>query len=716
MTNRLFQQYFILLILFSCFAPQASATGKIDRKALVGRHKVEIDSINILAPLSVGNGRFAFTVDFTGLQSFPILYEKGIPLGTQTEWGWHSFPNIQGFKFEESLQNYNYYGREVPFSVQITTPQRKREAVNYLRQNPHRLHLGIIGLEILHPDGSPLLPEEISSIKQTLDPWTGEIHSSFMAGDTPVEVTTYSHQEMDLISSRIVSPLLSKGLLRIRMAFPYPSGQSNDSGCDWTKPERHSSELAGSSNSAIIKRQIDSTSYSVQFEWSGKGKIREKEKHVFYLESGSDESEISFSCLFTQSEAVTKLPDFKLTASNSKKAWKNFWMSGGAVDLSECIDPRAPELERRIVLSQYLTKIQCAGNFPPQETGLTYNSWYGKFHLEMHYWHGLHFALWGRTNIMVRTLGYYNSISGKARETAQRQGFDGVRWPKMTDPNGNDSPSGIGSFLIWQQPNIIYLAELCYRNTTDVELLRKYSDVVFATADFMASFAKYDSANKRYVLGPPLIPAQERFPAESTFNSPFELAYWQWCLTTAQEWKERLKMEPVALWDSVIKMISPLPQKGGLYLSAESAPDSYTNPRYISDHPMVTGIYGMLPNSPLVDFKTMERTFSYVWSHWQWDQLWGWDFPMTAMAAVRLGMPEKAIDALFMDAKANTYLPNGHNYQNQQLSLYLPGNGALLTAVAMMCAGWEHGPKIYAPGFPKDGKWKVKWEGLKKVP
>jgi hypothetical protein len=33
----------------------------------------------------------------------------------------------------------------------------------------------------------------------------------------------------------------------------------------------------------------------------------------------------------------------------------------------------------------------------------------------------------------------------------------------------------------------------------------------------------------------------------------------------------------------------------------------------------------------------------------------------------------------------------------------------------MMCAGWD-GSKQNTPGFPKDGTWKVKWEGLKKMP
>jgi hypothetical protein len=40
-----------------------------------------------------------------------------------------------------------------------------------------------------------------------------------------------------------------------------------------------------------------------------------------------------------------------------------------------------------------------------------------------------------------------------------------------------------------------------------------------------------------------------------------------------------------------------------------------------------------------------------------------------------------------MDVQKNIYLPNGHNYQDQRLRIFLPGNGGLLTAVAMMIAG-----------------------------
>ena len=72
--------------------------------------------------------------------------------------------------------------------------------------------------------------------------------------------------------------------------------------------------------------------------------------------------------------------------------------------------------------------------------------------------------------------------------------------------------------------------------------------------------------------------------------------------------------------------------------------------------------------------------------------------------------------AVVAQEKKNTYLTNGHNAQGPGLSLYLPGNGGLLYAVALMAAGWSDAPAGNAQGFPADGSWTVKWEGLKKAP
>jgi hypothetical protein len=285
----------------------------------------------------------------------------------------------------------------------------------------------------------------------------------------------------------------------------------------------------------------------------------------------------------------------------------------------------------------------------------------------------------------------------------------------MTDNEGNESPSSVGAFLIWQQPHFIYFSELCYRQHSDTKTLEKYKDLVFATADFMASYAYYDSVKQRYILGPGLIPAQERFKAEQTFNPTYELVYWHWALNVAQQWRQRLHLPRNKKWDDVLHKLSPLPIQNDKYLFTESGTDSYTNPEYKTDHPSVLGAWGMMPKTSMLDTTLMHHTFNWIMDNWSWHETWGWDFPMVAMTATRMGLPEKAIDALLMPVETNTYLNNGHNYQDKRLTIYLPGNGGLLSAVALMCAGYD-GCTTTNPGIPKNGKWKVKWEGLKKMP
>jgi len=394
------------------------------------------------------------------------------------------------------------------------------------------------------------------------------------------------------------------------------------------------------------------------------------------------------------------LPDAPRAFAETAAHWEEFWSGGGAIDLSASRDPRAKELERRIVLSQYLTAIQCAGSTPPQETGLTCNSWYGKFHLEMHWWHAAHFPLWGRAALLERSMEWYIKILPQARLKAREQGYRGARWPKMVGPEGRDSPSPIGPLLIWQQPHPIALAELLYRAHPDHATLLKYADVVFESAEFMASYAHYDAGGGRYVLGPPLIPAQENHPPRETWNSTFELEYWAHGLELAETWRRRLRLGPFRNWREVRAKLSNLPVKDGVYLAHENCPQTFTERN--RDHPSMLGALGMLPGGK-VNRETMRRTLRKVLESWRWADTWGWDYPMVAMTAARLDEPSMAVDALLMETPKNTWLANGHNWQRPNLPLYLPSNGGLLAAAAMMAAAWH--------GFPKD-EWTVRWEGL----
>lgn len=206
------------------------------------------------------------------------------------------------------------------------------------------------------------------------------------------------------------------------------------------------------------------------------------------------------------------------------------------------------------------------------------------------------------------------------------------------------------------------------------------------------------------------------FNPETTFNPTYELAYWSWALGVAQEWRLRLGMGRKEAWDLILKKLAPLPQNNGVYLATESTPDCYdTGSKYTIDHPAVLAALSTLPPRHNLDTAVMHRTYNLVEKVWHWDHTWGWDFPLIAMTATRLHQPALALDGLFKNIQTNTYLPNGHNYQNNRLTIYLPGNGGVLSAIALMCAGYD-GNRIKNPGFPKDGTWKVRWENLKPMP
>jgi hypothetical protein len=101
----------------------------------------------------------------------------------------------------------------------------------------------------------------------------------------------------------------------------------------------------------------------------------------------------------------------------------------------------------------------------------------------------------------------------------------------------------------------------------------------------------------------------------------------------------------------------------------------------------------------------MERTLDAVLAEWDWEtKIWGWDYPMIAMTAARLGRPETAVEILLRDGPNNRYLPNGHCPQRsdekmdpsappgsrrREIAVYLPANGAFLAAVALMVQGWD---------------------------
>jgi hypothetical protein len=691
--------------------PASGPGDRIDRLSLVRRHNVTLRAVDPLAPLQVGNGEFAFSCDVTGLQTLADAYQSQTPLNTMAQWAWHAFPNVQGFGRADLRHDYRAAdGRAVPYFPGGGPGERQRAATSYLRSNPHRI--GLVRIGLAGPGAAAIAAAELSDIEQTLDLWTGVIRSAFTYRGRGVRVTTVAHPVRDLVAIRVESDLFRAGDLVIRIAFPGPSDNWRGP-ADGDQPDRYPPHAELDPSHGRYERQLDATRYFEQLAFGDPASVRPARlgPDAFAITCNGPVAELLME--FSARPFTDPLPlGVDAVAASSADHWREFWSGGAAVDFSRCTDPRAGELERRVVLSQYLTAVNCAGSLPPQETGLVYNSWFGKHHLEMHWWHAAHFVMWGRPSLLERSLGFYESILPRARATAQAQGYDGARWPKMTDPDGVDSPSEIGVFLIWQQPHPIYYAEQIYRARPTRQTLDRLAAVVDQSARFMASYAVLDPTTGRYGLGPPMIPAQESYGSmrATNRNPTYELAYWAWGLGVANAWRERLGQPREAGWDRVRERLATPTVVDDRYVALE------TEPRLIvADHPSFLQAFGFVPATALIDPAVMRATLHWAREHWPWDHCWGWDFPVLAQTAARLNEPGLAVDALCLPAAKNRYLANGHNYQDERLTLYLPGNGGLLAAVAMMAGGWDGGPDGPCPGFPKNGHWDVRCEGFAKV-
>jgi hypothetical protein len=695
-------------------SPEQRAPGfGIDREAVVRRHRVELAGIDPHAPVSVGNGELCLTVDVTGLQTFPGSYAvpdpadgpAGTLLATQAQWGWHSAPRPDGADLATALRPYSTWRGEVPYVDGPPMPGGDESALDpgtaWLRANPHRLDLARIGLVLADGPGSRAPdPTELGACRQVLDPWTGIVTSEVELAGRRLRVTTACHPHRDAVGVRIEG---ADGV-GVRVAFPYGS-QSWSGGADWTRPDAHASEVETAPGGVRVRRCFDGAvdaRYGVRLRTDGR--VQRAGPHELVVVADGPVLELAVA--FTPGEPGDT-PDAAAVLAASAQGWPAFWRRGAALDLAGSTDPRAVELERRVVLSQYLTAIQCAGSLPPQETGLTGNSWRGRFHLEMHWWHAAHFALWGRPDLLARSTGWYRTVLPLAEETARRQGCRGARWPKQVGPDGVESPSHIGPFLLWQQPHVIHLAELLRRaGHPDAAAL---GDLVEATAWFMADVA--EPTPDGYALGPPLVPAQESYAdvRDRAANPPFELAYWAWALRVAQEWRVRAGRPPVPLWDDVASGIARPLVRDGRYAAIAVEPFTVR-----ADHPSAVYALGPVPATGVVGPEVVRATLHDVLADWDWASTWGWDFPALAMTATRLGEPETAVAALLRDTPKNRHLRNGHNRQTDVLPVYLPGNGGLLAAVALMAAGWDGGGDT--PGFPRDGTWSVRHEGFVRSP
>ena len=660
------------------------------------RHNIEWNDPTGKIPL--GNGEFCFTADGTGLQTFGG--------NAMAHWAWHSFPLPAGRTAADipSTGTFQRGRNQGPDEFQPNTDDLR----NWMFDNPHIMNLG--RLRLCRAGGLELKQNEISGLTRNLDLWSGKQTANYQIDGEPVRVEAWVDSTVDAVAVRIESPLLARGGLEVALDFPYPAIQNRGSVGDFSRIEGHKTELTARGQLRVdFLRDVDATTYHASLAWSAGGKLSSSTNgspHRFYLSSPGSQW-LDFVLAFAPAQNSGSLPKVEKSLATTARHWKNFWSTGGAIDLSGSKDARWFELERRIVLSQYLMAAQSAGSYPSSESGLMQvDPWRGQFHMEMVWWHLAHYALWDRWPMAEKAVGCYQLFTPAARALAEQLGYRGLKWGKSVGPEGRSAPWMGNQVLLWKEPHPMFFAELEYRLRPTRATLKKWADIVFGTAEHMADYPVRDEKTGLYSLAPAMPPSEQGI----TRDTVFDLAYWRWGLDQAQIWRQRLGLAREPHWDEVRAHLAPLPVSDGLFVHSAEWLDTYTKRAF--EHPDPVGVFGMLPPIAGVDQAIAHRTVLKVWETWDWKRCWGWDFPWMAMAAARNGEPQIAIEALLKEGGDNNrYDPRGLNG-----GWYLPGNGGLLYAVAMMTAGWDGCPDKSAPGFPADGSWVVKWEGLRKSP
>lgn len=338
--------------------------------------------------------------------------------------------------------------------------------------------------------------------------------------------------------------------------------------------------------------------------------------------------------------------------------------------------------------------------------------------MEMYLWHGIPLAVWSHLPLLDRSLSHtYQDLLPNALALAQRQGYSGARWGKMTGPDFSDAPGEINALLIWQQPHPMYFAETEFRRRGD-GVLEKWDEVLSATADFMASYAWYNESTGFFDLGPPMYPASENTNPNVTRNPTFELAYWRFGLDIAILWKERQGLEPPESWSLVRDGLAPLPTAeinattGPTFPIYEGVPDMWTDNGTTMDHPAMSAVYGLLPppfSGEELSLEVVSNTAEHIKTYWDLEQSFGWDFPMLAMNSLRLGDLESAVGYLLHPTFA--FDDAGYPLGGTRVSTpYFPSSGSFLWAVAMMAGGWEGDEGSH---FPEE--WGAVVEGFEPV-
>lgn len=588
------------------------------KKSDIIKYNLKFNHIDSKNPVTIGNGDFAITLDQTGTQSLYEIY-KDIPLSTMSNKNWF-------YKDKKDIKPSYVDGKAYMLFNLDNDPNYQ---IN--RQYPFKYSF----MQILLYDNDKLIDiNNIKDVKQELDLYKGIVTSSFNYKEKINKTISFIYQDHDEFNFKLQSDNLN-----LALKFNYPSYTKNGYRLDILP-------------NVLVKED------RITLLYDDKNSLR------FKLKSSSNYQIVENTLIFDDNNVSFSLA---LDEIKEGKLLDEFWKCDNGIIIDN------EELVKKMVLSKYLLHVNSTGIYPPQESGLTYNCWNSKFHLEMHLIHSLWNIYNNHVGDLVKSFDYYLSIMPSSLKRASLNGYKGLRFPKMTGPDGEDSPSNIGPLLIWQAPHILFMLQEIYYLYNKENIIKKYEPLIGGTIDFMISFLTLKDS--KYQMLDPLLEACESIPLDRCQNPSFELEYWRYTL------ERQPKIDTVLYghqrydyMDITSKIITPK-EDDGIYLKTYGVIDKYD---LYKDHP-TEGFLMSFFKSKIVDKEKMVKTIDYILKNMDLSSYWGWDFPFLGLSLLNCGEIEKSIEVTQLNTINNQYLYNGYNTSpRDDLKAYLPGNGAFL--------------------------------------
>ncbi len=588
------------------------------KKSDIIKYNLKFNHIDSKNPVTIGNGDFAITLDQTGTQSLYETY-KDIPLSTMSNKNWF-------YKDKKNIKPSYVDGKAYMLFNLDNDPNYQTN-----RQYPFKYSF----MQILLYDNDKLIDiNNIKDVKQELDLYKGIVTSSFNYKEKINKTISFIYQDHDEFNFKLQSDNLN-----LALKFNYPSYTKNGYRLDILP-------------NVLVKEDRITLLYD------------DKNSLSFKLKSSSNYQIVENTLIFDDNNVSFSLA---LDEIKEGKLLDEFWKCDNGIIIDN------EELVKKMVLSKYLLHVNSTGIYPPQESGLTYNCWNSKFHLEMHLIHSLWNIYNNHVGDLVKSFDYYLSIMPSSLKRASLNGYKGLRFPKMTGPDGEDSPSNIGPLLIWQAPHILFMLQEIYYLYNKENIIKKYEPLISGTIDFMISFLTLKDS--KYQMLDPLLEACESIPLDRCQNPSFELEYWRYTL------ERQPKIDTVLYGhqrydylDITSKIITPK-EDDGIYLKTYGVIDKYD---LYKDHP-TEGFLMSFFKSKIVDKEKMVKTIDYILKNMDLSSYWGWDFPFLGLSLLNCGEIEKSIEVTQLNTINNQYLYNGYNTSpRDDLKVYLPGNGAFL--------------------------------------